>query len=183
MVEQFGYPYIAGQYGVDFTQLKENTINQQIKGGTGRELLCWISDRRVEIRDAEDILFSMSAVVKEATLHFTLRTEDKASELKRQKDLRARRFVDFAFAYFEARGVRIDTFEGEWHKDSVNYKAFQEMTRETGDDLFSAANTWTGKAMRQHGFTPTKVIRKRGVGHFNPTYMLVRFKKAQATSA
>lgn len=152
-VEQAGYPYIEGLYGIPFGQLLVGS-EVIVKSGSGRRLSCEMGRSRIHVLDEDEQMLGLSASVTSGVIKLNLQTRlNNGSQQGVHPDLFAAKFVGMALVNFRHHGVNVVSLIGKWHPGSVNYRAFQKTKVVTGDALLAAKSTWTGKIAALHGFT------------------------------
>jgi len=176
------YPYREGVSGIPFDRIFTRTqeyakaqksdwfeATGEVRSGSGRKINYTVSKdwSSIAVRDKDYPYFLLGAEVVDFegrnALKFTLYTKpDPKNAGKynflnnggRHPDFKAGKFVEFALAYFKAKGIPIDLFEAYWGHGGTNWEMFMEAYRKEEETaLQSAERTWTFTKLRSLGFT------------------------------
>lgn len=154
-IEQAGYPYIEGSHGIPFDKAVLSRKRNDLIGGSGRVLNCYIDPQEILVTDAEDVrLMLVSLLSPNGELRLGLHSRLKDGSAK-HPDLFAARFVDFTIRNFELLGGNIRFLVGAWEPGSDNYRQFFDHLNSSQDRVAAARSTWTGQIAERHGFSLT----------------------------
>ncbi len=154
MVEQSGYPYVEGRYGVQFHAMQEGeAIN--ILGGSGRILKYNLFPEEIRVYDPDiDSPTELFANVSDGMIRFSLFPRLTTSEESPyHPDLFASKFMDVAINYFRDVGIQITGCIADWYL-GTNQQQYWRMREEGYDREHSANSTWMGKKLIEKGFKP-----------------------------
>lgn len=180
------YPYVPGKGGIDFpallSPLKGNvdSVARDIKGGSGAELTLLADSFRLIVEEKVDPNAKatygnrLSAITppnhEPGTLCFSLRSKKVIGAIEGEEyypiysgdqkhpDFHAKKFIGVALAYFEARGVKINSILGSWSKGGDNYDQYIAalsgvIEPSLSQKVAAAKETWSGKAFMAYDFT------------------------------
>lgn len=155
------YRYEKGEKGYHFPKLLSSLANHTTpRGESGLPVSVKVARAELSIESTPRPDFLLSARVEGDTLELNLRTELKNPSGHKEvyhPDMFARRFVDYAMQFFKANDVSVNNFQGMWQSYSDNYAEFMKNVK-TMSPLEAARQTWTGRTMARHGFTPKDVL-------------------------
>jgi len=180
------YPYVPGKGGIDFSSLlapiekaEDSIVGKEIKGASGGELILYANSLQLLVGEKEGLWkktsksnwlgASILGSYGEATLCFGLKSKKVIgmaegaeypiySSDSRHPDLYAKKFIGVALAYFDARGIKIDSIMGRWEKGGDNYNQYRAALAGIKDPnssqkVAAAKETWSGKTFMAYGFT------------------------------
>lgn len=161
--EKLSYPYVPGEYGIDFC----DSINQfnlggktsgTIHGGSGAEMEFWFGTNAISVSDITYPDRGMSAYLLNGLASFSLQTrsmltDEREDEPNPHPDMFAAKFVKFALDYFGSTGEVVNVCKAEWNNPSLNWDTFVAELQEDGDKVRAAKQTWTGKLFTALGFS------------------------------
>lgn len=152
MVEQYNYPLIRGEKGINFAKINPG-IDMKILTESGERLYCRFDRDLIAIHTPEltpekhaKLLY---ASVEEGVLEFGLVTRNPRNDV--HKDLFAGEFVDYAMNYFAAQNTPITAVEVNLNRKSN--REYMATLGEKGDKVAAVYSTWIMRKIAQHGFT------------------------------
>lgn len=149
-IEQAGYPYVEGSYGIPFDQA--NTPRDRIVTGSGEILLLELKRRFYGVTTIHSN-YHMNANLRRGELNLDLKTTSEIDGTGvHHPDLFAGRFADFAIANFGLNGLEITSLVTDWNRESLNFDQYMDALRQGSDKLTAARSTWTGRLAQRHGF-------------------------------
>lgn len=155
-IEQAGYPYVEGSYGIPFE--KSDKRKDKLIAGSGNVVYSTLERNYLEVTSFDNQHWMNAVVDSKGKLNLSLYSSIPINGRDvRHPDFFAGRFVDFAIVNFKQNGVEIKSMVGDWLKNSINFIQYMDILEETGNRIAAAKGTWTGNLARRHGFNlPTE---------------------------
>ncbi len=153
---------------------------QSIIGVSGKELLCEVRDRKIEIMPTDNVHDTLFFGYVNRNGHLGLNINNRNP---RHPDIYAGKLVHRFVEYAEENNIPITAIEGSWTSLGDNYQTFVQYLDKiaterkiTEDDERGAANeTWTGLLAHSLGYRNTVILDNGRESNVVKT----RFSKAQ----
>lgn len=169
-VETFSkYPYIPGKYGINFSDITDDSL-QSTTSGSGRDMLAQVSYSRVEVTDMSRWnngvgLFRMVATARENQISFALFTRSFDGDVlgERLPDFFAPIFAQCSLGFFDDnRLTKVESMFSTYNRGSSTEWSYRRARGSGHNPVQSAKLTWDGGLAKLLKFNKTPTVYDDG---------------------